>query len=38
LARKVKVTLSLKKDAVRRAKGKLAIEGRSLIDAVEEFL
>ena len=38
LARKVKVTLSLREDVVRRAKSKLAIEGRSLSDAVEEFL
>ena len=38
LARKVKVTLSLREDVVRRAKSKLAMEGRSLSDAVEEFL
>ena len=38
MARKVKVTLSLREDVVRRAKSKLAIEGRSLSDAVEEFL
>jgi len=38
LARKVKVTLSLREDVVRRAKSKLAMEGRSFSDAVEEFL
>ena len=38
MARKVKVTLSLREDVVRRARSKLAIEGRSLSDAVEEFL
>ena len=38
MARKVKVTLSLREDVVRRAKSKLAMEGRSLSDAVEEFL
>jgi len=38
LARKIKVILSLRGDAVRRAKSKLALEGRSLSDAVEEFL
>ena len=38
LARKVKVTLSLREDVVRRAKSKLAMEGRSLSDALEEFL
>ena len=38
LARKVKVTLSLREDVVRRARSKLAMEGRSLNDVVEEFL
>ena len=38
MARKVKVTLSLREDVVRRARSKLVIEGRSLSDAVEEFL
>jgi hypothetical protein len=38
LARKIKVTLSLREDVVRRARSKLAIEGRSLSDIVEEFL
>jgi len=38
LARKVKVTLSLREDIVRRARSKLVIEGRSLSDAVEELL
>ena len=38
LTKKVKVTLSLTEDIVRRAKSKLAIEGRSLSDAVEELL
>jgi len=38
LARKVKVALSLREGVVRRAKSKLAMEGRSLSDAVKEFL
>jgi len=38
LARKVKVTLSLRENIVKRARSKLAIEGRSLSDIVEEFL
>ena len=38
MTRKVKGTLSLRKDVVRRAKSKLAMEGRSLSDAVKEFL
>ncbi|RLG62658.1 hypothetical protein DRO21_07105 [archaeon] len=38
LARKAKVTLSLREDVIRRAKSKLAMEDRSLSDAVEEFL
>jgi len=38
LAKQVKVTLSLREDFVRRAKSKLAMEGRSLSDAVEELL
>jgi len=38
LDQKVKGTLSLRKDVVRRVKSKLAIEGRSLSDAVKEFL
>ncbi|MBC7113706.1 MAG: hypothetical protein H5T34_06840 [Candidatus Methanomethyliales bacterium] len=36
--RKIKVTLSLKEEIVRRARSKLAMEGKSLSDAVEEFL
>lgn len=38
LSRKIKVTLSLREDIVRRARSKLAMEGKSLSDAVEEFL
>jgi len=38
LAKKVKVTLSLSEDLVRRAKSRLALEGRNLSDLVEEFL
>ena len=38
MAKKVKVTLSLREDLVRRAKSRLALEGRSLSDLVEEFL
>ena len=38
LAKKVKVTLSLREDIVKRAKSKLAMEGGSLSDLVEEFL
>ena len=38
MARKVKVALSLGEGVVRRAKSKLAMEGRSLSDAVKEFL
>ncbi len=35
---KVKVTLSLREDLVRRTKSRLALEGRSLSDLVEELL
>ena len=38
MARKAKVTLSLREDVIRRAKSKLAMEDRSLSDAVKEFL
>jgi len=38
MVKKVKVTLSLREDLVRKAKSKLALEGRTLSDAVEEFL
>jgi len=38
LTKKIKVTLSLREDIVRRARSKLAIEGRSLSEIVEEFL
>ena len=38
MAKKVKVTLSLREDIVKRARSKLALEGRSLSDIVEEFL
>ena len=35
---KVKVTLSLREDLVRRVKSRLALENRALSDAVEELL
>jgi len=35
---KSKLTLSLREDVVRRAKSRLAFEGRSLSEVVEEFL
>jgi len=35
---KVKVTLSLREDVVKRAKSRLAMEGRNLSEVVEEFL
>jgi len=38
LAKKVKVTLSLEEDLVRRTKSKLALEGRNLSELVEELL
>ena len=38
LVKKVKVTLSLREDLVKRAKSRLALESRSLSDLVEEFL
>ena len=38
MAKKVKVTLSLREDLVRRTRSRLALEGRSLSDLVEEFL
>ena len=38
MVRKVKVTLSLREDLVKRAKSRLALESRSLSDLVEEFL
>ena len=38
LVKKVKVTLSLREDLVKRVKSRLALESRSLSDLVEEFL
>jgi len=38
LVRKIKVTLSLREDIVRRAKSRLAMEGKSLSGVVEELL
>jgi len=38
MGKKVKVTLLLREDLVRRAKSRLALENRSLSDLVEEFL
>ena len=38
MAKKIKVTLSLREDLVRRARSRLALESRSLSDLVEEFL
>ncbi len=38
MVRKVKVTLSLREDLVKRVKSRLALESRSLSDLVEEFL
>jgi len=38
LARKIKITLFISEDIVRKAKNRLAIEGRSLSSIVEEFL
>lgn len=38
MTRKVKITLSLREDLVRKARSRLALESRSLSDLVEEFL
>lgn len=38
MASKVKLTLSLREDVVRRAKSRLALDGRTLSEVVEEFL
>jgi len=38
MTKKIKVTLSLREDLVRRTKSRLALESRSLSDLVEEFL
>lgn len=38
MVRKIKVTLSLREDLVRSVKSRLALEGRSLSEAVEELL
>lgn len=38
LDRKIKVTLSLREDVVKRVRSKLVMEGRSLSEIVEEFL
>lgn len=35
---KVKLTLSLREEVVRRAKSRLALEGRTLSEVVEDFL
>jgi len=38
LTRKIKVTLSLREDLVRRVKSKLALSGKTFSEIVEEFL
>ncbi|MEM2849666.1 MAG: hypothetical protein QXI36_05260 [Candidatus Bathyarchaeia archaeon] len=38
MVKKVKVTLSLREDLVKRVKSKLALEGRTLSDIVEESM
>jgi len=38
LAKKIKITLSLREDLVKRARSRLALESRSPSDLVEEFL